>query len=280
MEQENSFMKYVINASELYYGLSRQEVETFAYEYAKMLKALSLQPPMQYPAEWDTNLRASNDWYYGFMHRHPQLSLRTPDQISANRAKGFCAINVKKFIDNLSDVLDAGKYQPQQIWNMDETSCSTVPTKPVKVIAKKGSRRVGQKTSGERGSNVTMALAIDASVYSSILCVSKEKYAKNFFGSDGVASESGWMNSIAFINFMKHFVTPSHASKSNPTLLILDGHTSHLSVAALDVALATVDIARIPQIIKTGFRASGIFPFNSYIFTHNSSNKILCQNCV
>lgn len=33
---------------------------------------------------------AGRDWYDGFMKRHPFLSLRTPEQTSINRAKGFC----------------------------------------------------------------------------------------------------------------------------------------------------------------------------------------------
>lgn len=266
------------------------------------------------------------------MHRHPELSLRTPDQISANRSKGFCAKNVDKFFDNLSQVLDDGEYEPRQIWNMDETACPTVPNKPVKVVAKKGARRVGQKTSAERGSNVTMALAINASGQSipPFYIFPKKNMQRMFLdnaspGSDGFASESGWMTSIAFRNFMNHFVLHSHASKENPTLLVFDGHSSHLSVEALDIALANgitllslpphcshrmqpldvgvfgnftkvfnnqcqawmknhigrvieiqhvpkiaddaLDVACTPRTIKSSFKASGIYPFDRYIFT-------------
>lgn len=149
-------MNYLIKANAIYYGLSRREVREFAYQCAKRLK-------LEYPASWDENKSASKDWYYGYMHRHPQLSLRTPDQISANRSKGFNETNVNRFYDNLSEVLDDGKFQPQQIWNIDETACPSVPTKPIKVIAMKGAKRVGQKTSAERGTTVSLAVAINAS---------------------------------------------------------------------------------------------------------------------
>lgn len=61
MEQEKSFVEYLTCANALYYGLSRDEVKQFAYEYAKKLKAMK--QINKYPGAWDENLRASNDWY-------------------------------------------------------------------------------------------------------------------------------------------------------------------------------------------------------------------------
>lgn len=144
-------------------------------------------------------------------------------------------------------------------------------------------------------------------------------------GSTGIASESGWMNGAGFIKFMEHFIKHSHASKDMPILLILDGHTSHLTVDVLEMALengitmislpphtshrlqpldvgvfggfkrmyndqcqawmknhigATIELHHIPPIvdncldatvtpktIKNGFKASGIYPFDRYIFS-------------
>ncbi|XP_068142279.1 zinc finger protein 577-like [Drosophila tropicalis] len=79
-EQEKVLMTYLIKAGEIYYGLSRNELRTMSYEFAKKLGVV-------YPAAWDVNQIASYDWYYGFIHRHPNLILRTPEQISANREK-------------------------------------------------------------------------------------------------------------------------------------------------------------------------------------------------
>lgn len=91
-------MKYILKASDLYYGLSIAE-KVFAYDYAKKIK-------VNYPASWINFRSASKDWYYAFMHRHKNLSLRTPEQISANRAKAFSAENVDQFFVNLGKVID------------------------------------------------------------------------------------------------------------------------------------------------------------------------------
>jgi len=71
------------------------------------------------------------------MRPYDHLSLRSPEQISANRAKSFCHENVKLFSDNLSVVLDSHDFEPSRIWNVDEIGCPAVHTKTVKIVASK-----------------------------------------------------------------------------------------------------------------------------------------------
>lgn len=106
------------------------------------------------------NGMASWDWYYGFMKRHPRISLRTSKQISLQRAKGFNKENVEGFYRYLGKVYDEFKFPRENIWNMDETSLSTVPAHVQKLLTKKGSNAlgIGQMTSAERGTNVSCAL--------------------------------------------------------------------------------------------------------------------------
>lgn len=122
--QENELKKYILKASDIY----------LAFQYARMIE-------IEYPVAWDTNEQASKDWYYAFMNRHRDLSLRTPEQISQNRAKSFNEANVNAFFDNLSKVMTETKFEPHRIWNMDECGLPTVPTKTVKTIARKGQSR-------------------------------------------------------------------------------------------------------------------------------------------
>lgn len=147
-------MKYILKASDInystIYGLSLKELRKLAYEYAKIIG-------ISYPDAWDTNKEASSDWQLSFMRRHRNLSLRTPEQVSQNRAKSFSKENVDAFFNNLSSVLSATPYEPHRIWNMDECGLPTVPTKNPKTIAEKGKKRVGTSTSAERGTNMSLA---------------------------------------------------------------------------------------------------------------------------
>ena len=49
---------------------------------------------------------AGKYWLYGFLHRNPELSLRTPENTSMARAVSFNEGNVKKLFDLLQEVLD------------------------------------------------------------------------------------------------------------------------------------------------------------------------------
>jgi len=44
------------------------------------------------------------------------------------------------------------------------------------------------------------------------------------------------MTDIEFVTFRHHFVSQSRSSKEKPSLLLLDNHSSHLSIEALELA--------------------------------------------
>ncbi|XP_049302937.1 uncharacterized protein LOC125776096 [Bactrocera dorsalis] len=215
---------------------------------------------------------------------------------------------------------------------MDETGCPTVPTKPVKTIAGKEQKQVGSSTSAEKGTNVSLALAVSASGQSipPFFLFPRVNMKEIFMthashGAVGVANGSGYMNSDVFPQFMRHFIKHTGANADSPTMLLLDNHGSHLSIEAIDLALdhsitllsfppkcthkmqpldvavfapfkgmmtvkhdawkksnigvtfdlhhvpllvdQCLDVMLTPKTIKSGFRTTGIYPFNPQIFT-------------
>ena len=65
------------------------------------------------------------------------------------------------FFANLEAVLVKHEFGPAQIYNLDESSISTVQT-PDKVIVSPGMTQVGQITSAERGVLITICACINA----------------------------------------------------------------------------------------------------------------------
>jgi len=65
------------------------------------------------------------------------------------------------FYNNLNSVCERYKFEATDIWNVDETGCTTVQ-KPPKVIAETGIKQVGALTSSERGQLVTVCCAVSA----------------------------------------------------------------------------------------------------------------------
>ena len=67
-------------------------------------------------------------------------------------------------------------------------------------------------------------------------------YFKNYMlkdapaGSLGLAYPSGWMTGDLFAETLDHLIQFMKIIKSNPGLLLMDNHISHLSIEAIDMA--------------------------------------------
>lgn len=55
-------------------------------------------------------------------------------------------------------------------------------------------------------------------------------------GSLGVATKSGWINSVIFLEVLKHIQKKTSCTEENPILLLVDNHESHVSIEAVDYA--------------------------------------------
>lgn len=105
----------------------------------------------------------------------------------------------------------------------------------------KGAKQVGFVTSQERGTLVTLCIAINE-VGNSIppLFIFPRKNFQDHFirdgppGCVGTANKSGWMQEDEFIVFIKHFAKHTRQSETNKVLLLLDNHFSHLSIQLIN----------------------------------------------
>ena len=111
---------------------------------------------------------------------------------------------------------------------------------PEKIVARKGVKQVGAVTSAERGTLITLACAVNALGNSipPMFIFPRKKFHPAFTsdgppGCIGTANGSGWMQEEDFLVFLKHFQTHTKSSLESKVLLILDNHTSHLSVAGI-----------------------------------------------
>lgn len=234
-EQEEQLVAHLLQAADIYYGLSPIEVRTLAWQ-------LAVSNNLNVPKSWSVNKKAGPDWFASFVQRHKELSIRKPEATSLARCSSFNRTNVELFFDNLAKVLERNKFQANDIWNMDETGVTTVQT-PHRVIARKGVKQVGAITSAERGTLVTMACAVSAMGNSTApFFIFPRVHFKDHFiasgpvGSAGAANPSGWMQVEHFLHFLKHFANHTKCSKESPVLLLLDNHGSHLSIDGLNFA--------------------------------------------
>nr|CAH7729490.1 unnamed protein product [Callosobruchus chinensis] len=223
-DQERILASYLIRCAEIYFGLSTKEVRKLAVE-------VTMKYNLKAPSSWIENGMAGEEWFRSFMKRNPELSVRVAQATSLSRATSFNRYNVNAFLDNLQIVMDRDHFEPQDIYNVDETGVTTVQ-KPDRVVARRGTKQVGALTSGERGTLVTLAFAANALGNSIPQC-------SCFLESDtkSISSEMGqwgqWVQEIHQV-FLKHLQKHTNASLSRKILLTLDNHSSHIHINSLD----------------------------------------------
>ena len=219
----------------MFHGLTRDACRQLAFEYAKTTGK-------KFPSDWEKNQKAGKDWFYGFVKRQQVLALRLPEATSLARSLAFNKPNVEIFFNNLQVALERHAYQPHSICNLDETGITTVQKSP-RIVAEKGAKQIGQVTSHERGVLVTMCCCANAvgQALPPAYIFPRVHFKQHMLhdapnGSLGLACKSGWMTKELFVEVFNYFLKFMNAFKSNPALLVMDNHRSHLSVALINAA--------------------------------------------
>jgi hypothetical protein len=203
--EEELLNNYLIQASEMCYGLSLNHTRQLAYQYA-------IANEKQVPQSWHNKQTAGLEWMHMFRKRHPTLSLRKPEPTSLTRATSFNKHNVGLSFTNLKDVIRKFGFQAHQILNCDETGVTTVH-RPPKVLSSIKQKQVGKVTSAERGTLVTVCVSICANcTFVPPFFIFPRKNFKEIMisgapqGSNGAAHPSGWMTGVNFVHYIQHFI--------------------------------------------------------------------------
>lgn len=188
---------------------------------------------------------AGRDWFISFLERNPTLTIRKAEGISLARASGMNRTDVNKYFDLLEKTMSKEDLlnKPASIYNMDETGLQ-LNNEPGKVVAKKGSKDVHLVTSAEKRETITVIACCNAEGnFLPPFCIFKGKNKKNEWqdcmppGSDiQMSPKSAYVNAEIFKDWLQnHFIARKTPGK---VILLLDGHTSHMSVLALELATA------------------------------------------
>ena len=231
-EQENVLVSHIKCMEKSLYGLTTTDIRRLAYDLAERMGVHGKHFVN------GSNI-AGYDWLSGFLRRHPDLSVRTPEATSISRAVGFNYPQVQRFYGVLKEALDITHASALRIWNMDETGISSVH-KPAKIVATKGARSVGKVTSAEREQTVTVLCAFNAAggFVPPAFIYPRKRMMESLLngapaGSVGLCSPSGWTDGNLFLTWLKHFAEFIKCSKEEPHILLLDGHHSHKTLDAV-----------------------------------------------
>lgn len=223
---ERILVEHILQLENHMFGLTIKAVRRLAFDVAESNKISN-----RFKKEKGM---AGKSWFYSFKKRHPELSIRQPESTSLNRIRGFSRENVNGFFDLLERIIDENNLMPTKIFNVDESGFSTVQKKPQKIVGLKGKKQIGTITSGERGLNTTgVCCASVAGQFVPPMVIFKRirqnpELANGApFGSPVTVSESGYINSQLFVEWIQHFINTVKPTLDNKVLLLLDGHSTH-----------------------------------------------------
>lgn len=120
-EIEEQLEKQILKLEECFFGLTIRDIRRAAFHFAK-------QNAIKNNFNEEKRM-AGKKWFYGFMKRHPNISLRQPEATSLARSKGFNRENVEGFFNILEKLVDENDLDATRIFNVDESGFSTVQKK-------------------------------------------------------------------------------------------------------------------------------------------------------
>lgn len=237
-ELEGMLVEHIKTMESRLFGLTKTDLRLLAFQLAERNN-------LKHPFNKETGL-AGLDWVSGFLKRHSELSLRSPEATSAARAMGFNRAVVSSFFNLLDTLYAKHAFNSTRIYNMDETGLTSVPKKIGKIISVKGKKQVGALASAERGQLVTAVLCFSAAGHyvPPLLIFPRVRMKSELLdgappGTVAICHPSGWMQQHIFTEWMRHFISHVKPSNEDPVLLVLDGHATHTkNLEAIELARA------------------------------------------
>lgn len=202
-EQEQELADYVLKVANMFYGLTPADLRKLAYEFAEANH-------IAHNFSQATKM-AGKDWLAGFMKRNARISLRKPEGTSINRINAFSKESVSNFFSNLGQVLEKHNFPQNRIYNVDETGISNVQKPVVCAVSASG------------------YFVPPMFIYPRVR-MSPHLKEGGPIGAVYTCSKNGWINENLFFDWLQHFSNNTKPTQADPILLILDNHSSHISV--------------------------------------------------
>ena len=218
-EEENELAKFVMHCAKIGYARTRKQV--LAIVEAAVQKKRG------------PTATVSPGWWYSFLSRHSELTMRTAENLAYARAVAQDQTILDKYFDLLERTLLDNELinSPSRIFNVDESGFP-LQQKSQKVVARKGTKHPTVVTTGDKCQITVIACANAAGSVIPPMVIFDRKTLKSQLSEGEIPetiyglTDNGWSNADMFDTwFHNQFLV--HAGASRPILLLMDGHSSH-----------------------------------------------------
>lgn len=228
-QQELEILDHVAYLERMFCGLTITSLRKLAFEYARVNNI-----PNRFSQKTEM---AGKDWASTFLRKY-KLSLRKPLlKGKLTQTIEFEKMQVELYFDNLQSLIKTYRFSNSRIFSMDESELPIFSNDLPKVFSLDGQGRIASE---EENQSVTVVCCMSATGYylpPAIIFPAKTPEYKLINGGPPnsilFVSESGCINSQLFLEWLKHFQSHVKPSETDPTLLILDNHPTHTSLATV-----------------------------------------------
>lgn len=242
-EIENEIAECLIVRSKMGLPCDKAELRQLVGEYVKN-KALKTPFKEGIPGE---------DWYYSFMKRNPNLSLKKPEHLQKLRKDARKPEVIYQFYLDLQKVIndnDLADDKGSFVFNADESGFNCDPSR-IRAIGSKG-KALCRISGGSGRESITVLACVSADgkalppliVFKGAGVQARWTSENAYPGTLYAASTNGWMEEPQFYQWFTNGLIPYikelRISKNLPdqaALLLYDGHCSHMSVRLIEEAI-------------------------------------------
>ena len=181
-------------------------------------------------------------WITRFLDRHPTIASRFAGRIDQEREVAGKPDGIQSFFNRLGEVRSRYHIAVEDIWNADEKGFALGVAKKGKVICGARRRNPRIRHPGNR-EWVTLMETISATgkVLSPLYIYKGEAHTMgnhDYQDRDPAAfalSKTGWTNDkVGLLWLTDHFEPNTQSATGHPRLLIIDGHSSHLTLEFIE----------------------------------------------
>jgi hypothetical protein len=237
--EEADLVYYLLRMADLGLALDRAMVAE------AVLQMVSMDGKRKHPWSHPTSSGPGRDWWESFLDRHPELAMRRARALDRTRATMSNTDVVSHFFVCMERAMVG--VRPEMMFNMDETK---VDGKQPRVVARKGARSV-HALADPMMAHISLVACVNATgthVMPPALVTQGANVNVAWYDARQqdllwATSESGWMESAMFVSWLRHFVefakplrVAGADGKLEPVLLLLDGHSTHVTFEAIVLA--------------------------------------------
>jgi DDE superfamily endonuclease/Tc5 transposase DNA-binding domain/helix-turn-helix, Psq domain len=179
-----------------------------------------------------------HEWIYRFQKRHPELKGCYSRQLESNRAKEATSEKIQAWFDAFQTRHTERKYELADIYNMDETGFAVGGTQSTRIIVDSTQKSNWKVTAGKQEWITVLECVSAAGEALPPMIIFKAQNTNSAWVPKDTprnwqfsTSTSGWTSNSHGFEWLRTVFEPESkkVSGDRPRLLIMDGHSSHIT---------------------------------------------------